>query len=90
MAKPSVTMSKTWDARFHGTGKQHTIYAPKAFFDAWVGDDSPLKKLVNAWLLENMGETAEAPTPAKKPAKSAKPPKPAKTSAPGLATDDDI
>lgn len=52
-----VNVSKVWDSQFHGTGKQHTIYAPQVFFDEWMGDESELKKLVNEWLVKNAGKT---------------------------------
>lgn len=59
--------SKIWDERLP-KGVQHTIYAPSIFFELWVGSDSPLKKLVNAYLVEQYGEP-EAPKPAAKAVK---------------------
>lgn len=81
-----VNVSKVWDSQFHGTGKQHTIYAPQVFFDEWMGDESELKKMVNEWLVKNAGKTPAAKP--KAPAKTAA--KPAPKAAEFEIDDDDI
>jgi hypothetical protein len=60
--------SLVWDGQFHGTGVQHTIYAPQLFFDLWLGDESELKKHVNEYLVSHANDEAPAPTPKAKAA----------------------
>ena len=64
---PSAGKSKVWDASLP-KGVQHTIYAPSIFFELWVGDESPLKKVVNDFLLEH-----QAANPKAKPVAKAQP-----------------
>lgn len=59
--------SLVWDGQFHGTGAQHTIYAPQLFFDLWLGDESELKKHINAYLVSHAND--EAPVVEKPKAK---------------------